>query len=57
MSDFLLRLLLSAAVTLLIKGGVALIGHSIAWWLAALIALVLVFGGWFVLIDSDGAWD
>lgn len=57
MSEIAIRLLLSAVLTLLIKGGVAVFGHSIAWWFAAVIALVLVFGGWFILVDSDGAFD
>jgi len=56
MAEFLLKLLFSAVVTLLIKGGVALFDHWIAWWLAALIALVVVFGGWLVLVDSDGGF-
>lgn len=57
MAEFLIKLLISAVVTLLIKGGVALFDHWIAWWLAALIALVVVFGGWLILADTDGAWD
>jgi hypothetical protein len=57
MTELLLKLLVSAAIMLLIKGGVALFGHWIAWWLAAVIALVLVFGGWLILGDADGAWD
>jgi hypothetical protein len=40
------------ALAALIKAGVALAGHSIAWWLAALIAAVLVYGG-FLIIDGD----
>ena len=57
MGEFAAKVLVSAAFTLLIKAGVALFGHSIAWWLAALIALVVVFGGWLILVDTDGAWD
>lgn len=57
MAEFFAKLLLSAVVTLLIKGGVALFHHSIAWWLAALIALVFVFGGWLIITNIDGAWD
>jgi uncharacterized membrane protein YqgA involved in biofilm formation len=56
-SDLAIRLLLSAVLTLLIKGGVALFQHSIAWWAAALIALVVVFGSFLILGDSDGWWD
>lgn len=55
--DLLIRLGLSAALTLLIKGGVALFQHSIAWWAAALIALVIVFGGVLILGDSDAWWN
>ncbi len=57
MNDLMIRLVLSAVLTLLIKGGVALFQHSIAWWAAALIALVVVFGGFLILGDSDGWWD
>lgn len=57
MGEFLAKLLVSAAFALLIKAGVALSGHWIAWWLAALISLVVVFGGWLILVDTDGAWD
>ena len=53
MNEFLARLIVSAVLTLIIKGVVALFEHSITWWLAALIALVVVFGGW-LIIDSDG---
>lgn len=54
--DFLLRLIFSAILALAIKGGVALFHHSIAWWAAALIALVIVFGG-FLILSGDGWWD
>jgi hypothetical protein len=57
MSEFLIKLALSAVLTLLIKGGVALFDHWIAWWLAALISLVVVFGGWLIVTNVDGAWD
>jgi hypothetical protein len=56
-NEFVAKLAVSALLTLLIKGGVALFGHWIAWWLAALIALVVVFGGWLIIVNSDGAWD
>lgn len=57
MAEFLLKLFISAGITVAIKGVVALFGASIAWWLAALIALVVMFGGWLIIVDSDGAWD
>ncbi len=57
MNEFVAKLAVSALLALLIKGGVALFGHWIAWWLAALIALAVVFGGWLIIVDSDGAWD
>lgn len=44
MGEALARLAATVVLTLLIKEGVALTGHWIAWWLAAVIALVLVFG-------------
>jgi hypothetical protein len=56
MAELVVKLLISALLTVLIKAGVALLGHSVAWWLAALIALVVVFGGWFVIVDSDDGW-
>lgn len=49
MSDITLRFLLGVLLMLAIKGGVALAGHSIAWVWAALIALVLVWGGWLAI--------
>ncbi|MFG3710997.1 hypothetical protein [Micromonospora sp. NPDC047730] len=54
MREFWAKILASALLTLLIKGGVALAGHWIAWWFAALISLVVVFGGWFII---TGDWD
>lgn len=58
MTELALKLIGTVVLTLLIKGGVAVAGHWIAWWLAAVIALVVVFvGGWLILIDADGAWD
>lgn len=57
MPEFLIKLVLSAVATLCIKGGVALFGHSIHWVLAGIIALIVVFGGWLLIVDSDGGWD
>ncbi|MEU7170363.1 hypothetical protein ABZ949_02580 [Micromonospora tulbaghiae] len=57
MAEFLWKLLASAILTLLIKGGVAMFDHWIAWWLAAAIALVLVFGGWLIITNLDEGWD
>ena len=56
MSDLAFKLLLSGGFAMVIWSLVACAGHSIAWWLAALIALMLVFGGW-PLIDGEGACD
>lgn len=52
MNEFLLKLLISAVLAVLIKGGVALFQHSIAWWLAAVIALGVVFLGELLLPDG-----
>lgn len=52
MSELTAGLVVTAILTVLIKGGVALAGHSIAWLFAVVIAAVLVFGG-FVVFDSD----
>lgn len=57
MVEFLAKLLVSAALTVLIKAGVAFFDHWIAWWLAALIALVVVFGGWLIITNVDGAFE
>jgi hypothetical protein len=57
MAEFIFKLFVSVGITAAIKAGVAIFGGSIAWWLAALIALVVVFGGWLLIVDSDGAWD
>lgn len=42
----------TALLAVLIKAVVALAGHSIHWVWAALIALVVVYGGWLIL-DGD----
>lgn len=52
MEEFVGKLIIAAILTLAIKGGVALAHHWIAWWLAALIAVVITFGG-FLILDSD----
>jgi len=49
----LLKLVIAALLTLAIIGGVAWAGHHIEWWLAALISLVLVFGGALIIIHGD----
>jgi hypothetical protein len=55
-SDFAARLvggfLVSLVLTPIVKGAVALSGHSIAWLWAAVIALFLTFGG-VLILDSD----
>jgi len=56
MSAFILKLLGAALLAVLIKGGVALAHHSIAWWAAGLIALVVVYGGFLIIDNSDGDW-
>jgi len=56
MAEFVIELLLAVALTLAIKGGFAVADRWIAWWLAALIAVTVVFGGWFILVDTDGGW-
>lgn len=52
---FVVKLGLAAVLTPLITGGFALFGHHIVLWLAALSALVAVFGGWLVVTD-DADW-
>lgn len=54
MNEFWGKVIASGVLTLLIKVLVACAGHWIAWWLAGVISLVVVFGGWFFI---DGDWD
>lgn len=49
------KFFLSAILTVLIMWVVDLTGHWIAWWAAAAISLVLVFGG-FLILDDDADW-
>jgi hypothetical protein len=51
--------LVGAFLTVLIKLGVALCGHSIAWWVAAIIALFAQALGCFLIgfDDLDGPDD
>ncbi len=52
MPELTAGLALSAILTALIKGGVALAGFTIATWIAFLISLLFVFTGWLVF-SSD----
>jgi hypothetical protein len=54
---FVVKLVLAAVLTPLVMGGFALFGHHIVWWLAALIALVAVFGGWLIVVDDGDHSD
>lgn len=56
--ETVVKLVIAVVLTLLIKGGVALAHHWIAWWLAFVIALVVTFGGWLILDSDDigSAW-
>jgi hypothetical protein len=53
--ELFVKFVLSLALTIVIKVGVAAFGHWIVWWAAALIAFVVVFGG-FLLLDDDADW-
>lgn len=57
MPEFLLKLLGTAFLAALIKAGTAVTGHWRPWWAAVLIAVVVVFGGFLLLGDSDSRWD
>jgi hypothetical protein len=58
MAEFLIKLAFSAFLTLVIKGVVAIAGASVAWWIAVIVALAIVFGGWFIVVHSDDwSWD
>jgi hypothetical protein len=52
MAVALFKLAGAFVLSLLIYGGVEVAGHHIEYWLAGLIALVVVFGG-FLIIDGD----
>lgn len=56
MGEVLFKSLLTVVLTLLIKGGVAMAGHWIAWWLAAVIAFIVIFGGWLIIVNIDEVW-
>lgn len=52
--SFLIRLVLAAAVAVLAAWlDDPLTGHQLAWWVCALIGLVVVFGGWLILVAAD----
>ncbi|MFG3710145.1 hypothetical protein [Micromonospora sp. NPDC047730] len=53
MAEFLLKLAASGIVAILIKAISVAVGFALAWWLAALIALAIVFGGVLILTDGD----
>lgn len=51
----LLCLLFAAALTPLVHLTSDWLGHTLPWWLCAIIALVLVYGGTLIIIgDLDG---
>lgn len=55
MGEIVFRLFLTAVVTALIEvADYYLLGDVIVLWLSALIAFVLVFGGWLIIVDGDG---
>jgi hypothetical protein len=54
---FVVKLVLAAVLPPLIMGGFALFGHQLVWWLAAVIALVAVFGGWLIVADDGDHSD
>lgn len=50
---FAVKLGLTAVLTPVIKGFFALLQTSVEWWIAAAIAMVVVFGIFFIFIDGD----
>lgn len=54
MSEFLLRLAATAVIAGGTKWVVYLLGGEIPWWAAVLFAVVLVFGGWLLVVIVDG---
>lgn len=53
MTEFAVRIGGTVAVTLVVKGLASLLSLAMPWWLAALIAVVLVFGGWLIVVVGD----
>lgn len=53
MTEFAIRIGGTVAVTLIVKGVASLLSLSMPWWLAALIAIALVFGGWLIVVIGE----
>jgi hypothetical protein len=47
--EFLLKLGMSLGLAGFLWASAALIGHPIAWWIAAPVSLVLVFVAWLII--------
>jgi hypothetical protein len=57
MSEVVVRIVLTVAlfgVIEMVDGAVD--GFSLHWLISLSIAAVVVFGGWLIIVDSDGAW-
>lgn len=52
-----IRVAIAAVLTPAVKGIASLVDVAMPWWLAAVIALVLVFLGQVVIVVVDGAAD
>jgi len=56
MPEFLAQLALAALIAVLVAWlDHPLFGIQLAWWLCGLIGLVVVFGGFLILVVADGS--
>jgi hypothetical protein len=53
--EIVVKLVLAAVLMVVLMVGFALFGHHVAWWAAALISVVCVFGG-VLILDDDHDW-
>lgn len=55
--QLLAGLILTAIATPIIRFAASLVDVVMPWPLAAIIAAVLVFGGYLIIVNADGGWD
>lgn len=53
MEEFLVKLGISVIFSVLLYYGIQLFDTYIHYWLSLVISLVVVFGGWLILDESD----
>lgn len=57
LTEVAIKFCVSALLMLVIKLGAALVGATIGWFAAFVIAVIIVFVGAVLFFDSDGSWD